>query len=81
MQTFILLLKLVFICPGTGSDGAPLCLSFVGSFRTQQTFAESRRVQRYCYAYSLRRNQDPDPEAALLSLDCSSLVSASPSLP
>ena len=37
-----------------------------------------RRAQRYCYVYSLRRNQDPALITALLFLDCSSLVSAFP---
>ena len=37
-----------------------------------------RRTRRYCYIYSLSRNQDPALIAALLFLDCSSFVSAFP---
>ena len=40
-----------------------------------------RRTQRYCHLYSLRRDQDPTPKAALLFLDFSSRVSASPPFP
>ena len=68
--------ELVFIGLRTGSGGPSLWFSFVGGF------ISSEELKDNFYVYSLR-NQEPGrrPKAALLFLDCSSLVSASPSSP
>ena len=74
----------VFSGPRTGSGGPP-------SSRNEDCSTKKffhllgvwfcRKRLTYCSIDSWRRSQDPAPKAALLSLDSSSLVSASPPFP
>ena len=65
--------ELVWSGPRTGSGGPPLWLSFLRGFSS----ADSKILSRI----SLEEEPGPRPKAALLFLEGSSRVSASPPLP